>query len=165
MRRIEDNETSFWLDLVERYFNAATTEEEEKKLRLFLSSPQAEKDNRFDEARAVLGFMAMGKKFYGEKLPSKRIIFNSYPIVPKLHRHKHLAYWSIAAMIAIISLVSLGIIRDKTQNVCVAYISGKKVTNPQVVKETMTGTLRVVTQSDDRPTVEKQLTDIFHTIE
>ena len=40
--------------LVERYFDATTTEEQEDKLRAFLTTPQAD-DAYFDEIKAVLG--------------------------------------------------------------------------------------------------------------
>ena len=38
--------------LVERYFEATTTEEQEDKLRAFLATPQAD-DASFDEIKAV----------------------------------------------------------------------------------------------------------------
>ena len=40
--------------LVERYFEATTTEEQEERLRDFLTTPQAD-DAYFDEIKAVLG--------------------------------------------------------------------------------------------------------------
>jgi hypothetical protein len=50
-----------WHELLERYFDAQTTDEEELSLRRFLSSPEAV-GNEFDEARAVMGFLCVGKE-------------------------------------------------------------------------------------------------------
>ena len=49
-----------WKDLAERYFEAETTPEEEKELACFLATPLSQSKD-FEELRAVMGFMAMGR--------------------------------------------------------------------------------------------------------
>ena len=49
-----------WKDLAERYFEAETTPEEEKELACFLATPLSQSKD-FEELRAVMGFMAVGR--------------------------------------------------------------------------------------------------------
>ena len=49
-----------WEDRVERYFDALTTDAEERELRDFLLTPEAV-GPVFDEARATMGFLKVGQ--------------------------------------------------------------------------------------------------------
>ena len=50
-----NKDKQYYLDLAERWFDAETSEAEEKELRRFLAATE---DPDFDEARAALGFLA-----------------------------------------------------------------------------------------------------------
>ena len=50
----------YWLEIVNRYFEAETTEEEERLLKRFLASDEAQ-GAEFDEARAVMGVFATAR--------------------------------------------------------------------------------------------------------
>ena len=49
-------EAEYWDRLIERYYNAETTEEEERSLKHFLTSKEGS-DSRYDEIKAVMGFI------------------------------------------------------------------------------------------------------------
>ena len=70
---------AYWIDLVERYFNAETTLEEEKALRRFLATSEAQSEE-FEEIRAVMSYLAVGKKQYQsvQKKSSSRLGYGSY---------------------------------------------------------------------------------------
>lgn len=55
---------AYWLGLVERFFAAQTSEAEEKELREFLLSSRGA-DARYDEVRAVMSFLAVGRDVHG----------------------------------------------------------------------------------------------------
>ena len=48
-------------ELINRYFDAETTVEEERELQRLITGPYAA-DARYDEVRAVMGFTAVGRK-------------------------------------------------------------------------------------------------------
>ena len=50
-----NKDKQYYLDLAERWFDAETSEAEEKELKRFLAATE---DPDFDEARAALGFLA-----------------------------------------------------------------------------------------------------------
>ena len=66
---------AYWSGLVERFFAAQTSEAEEKELREFLLSPRGA-DARYDEVRAVMSFLAVGRDVYGghAATPSRPVV-------------------------------------------------------------------------------------------
>ena len=50
-------------ELINRYFDAETTLEEERELQRLITGPFAS-DTRYDEVRAVMGFTALGRKLH-----------------------------------------------------------------------------------------------------
>ena len=50
------NEMAYWIALAEKYFDAATTEQEEKKLAAFLATDESNTPE-FNEIKAVMGYM------------------------------------------------------------------------------------------------------------
>ena len=69
-----------WEELVERYFNALTTDAEEQELQDFLCLPEAV-GAVFDEARAVMGFLKVGQALH-----------------PKQQKYRTFNYWKVAAI-------------------------------------------------------------------
>ena len=60
-----------WLQLAEKYFEAETSDEEERQLKLFLCSAKAQ-DPAFDELKAVMGYLAVGKSRLGRSVMSPK---------------------------------------------------------------------------------------------
>lgn len=142
-----------WDDIIERYFEADTSEDEERLLLRFLATPQAN-DIRFNEIKAVMGFAAVGKKIHEERSrKSRKKIFS-------INRNR----WIAAAVIGCI-FTSVGWkIVDYNQNVCVAYVGGEKITNPNLVMMQMKQSLHSLDLEESKGTIDNQLNDIFSTI-
>ena len=133
-----------WEELVERYFDALTTDAEEQELRSFLLSSEAVGEV-FDEAKAVMGFLEVGQSVHQEK---------------KGHRMTH--YWKVAAMVAVVmGSAALWNAWDRMQNVCEAYIYGKKCTEVAMVMSQVQHSLDKVNYPEEEDIVETQLSDFF----
>ena len=137
-----------WEELVERYFDALTTDAEEQQLRSFLLSSEAVGEV-FDEAKAVMGFLEAGQSMHQEK---------------KGHRMMH--YWKVAAMVAVVmGSAALWNAWDRMQNVCEAYIYGKKCTEVAMVMSQVRHSLDNVNYPEEEDIVETQLSDFFQMME
>jgi hypothetical protein len=139
--------------IIEKYFDGETTDKEEKLLLRFLATPQAE-DKRYNEIKAVMGFVAVGKKIYEKKIEksSKKIL--------SIRPYR----WIAAAVIGCIIGTAGWRIVDNQQNVCVAYIGGEKCTDPQLVMSHVRQSLHSIDYEECKGTVDNQLNDIFSTI-
>ena len=133
-----------WEELVERYFDALTTDAEEQELRSFLLSSEAVGEV-FDEAKAVMGFLEAGRTMHQEK---------------KGHRMTHC--WKVAAMVVVVmGSAALWNAWDRMQNVCEAYIYGKKCTEVAMVMSQVRHSLDKVNYPEEEDIVETQLSDFF----
>lgn len=144
-------EYRYWQELARRYFEAETTEEEERTLKCFVVSPQAE-GKEWDELRAVMGYTVVGKHLHGQTQRRARI--------------RRMPRWTrIAATVAI--LVALGTLpwltsqEANTQDICIAYINGQPVTDHEQVMAAMHHAMTHVQQVEPMVTVEQQLDEIF----
>ncbi len=141
-----------WLLLITKYFDAETTAEEELLLKRFLASNEAS-DEEFNEVKAVMGFCLVGKAHYQ---PIKRvsIIFsNQFKIIA-----------AACAFFILFSSVSLWMI-DRRENVCIAYINGKKCTDSDLVMQEVQRSLADIEPPESEMfDLEYQLKDIFETI-
>ena len=63
---MKQRDLSYWEDLAERYFQAATTEAEEARLRRFLCSEEA-RDAHFDEVRATMSYLYAATQKHSSK--------------------------------------------------------------------------------------------------
>ncbi|WP_455671959.1 hypothetical protein [Phocaeicola sp.] len=140
-----------WKELVNRYFDAQTTEAEELLLRRFLVTEEAVGDE-FEEARAVMGFLAVGKSVHQQE--KKKRSLSLKPV-----------RWVAAAVACCIIGITAWQMIDRRQNVCVAYIYGEKCTDAQQVMSQLKLSLRQVNHEEQEVTVEDQLGDIFRTLE
>ena len=137
-----------WEELVERYFDALTTDVEEQELKSFLLSSEAVGEV-FDEAKAVMGFLEVGRTLHQQK--------SSHPI-------KH--YWTAVAMVcAIVGSATIWSVWDRMQNVCEAYIYGTKCTEVAMVMSQMQHSLDNVDYPAENDIVETQLSDFFQLME
>ena len=137
-----------WEELVERYFDALTTDVEEQELKSFLLSSEAVGEV-FDEVKAVMGFLKVGQSLHQKK---------------SSHTIKH--YWKTAAIVcAIVGSATLWSVWNRMQNVCEAYIYGTKCTEVAMVMSQMKHSLDKVNYPAENNIVETQLSDFFQLIE
>lgn len=143
--------SEYWDLLVSRYYEAETSPEEERLLKQFLASEDAA-DPKYDEIRAVMGFLSTGRHLARQKKAKRKIRMAT----------------TIAAAAA---CIALGIfvtkplwLVPKTDDICIAYVNGKTVTQPDKVMELMMESMQNVTDDTSQEALmEQQLSDIFNT--
>lgn len=132
-------------ELLKRYYDGLTTDEEERLLRIFLASDRAAADERYRADRAVMGLAVYGRRLHQKKRPVR------------------LRPLRVAAVVAGL-VVGAGVVGHLLQNndVCVAYINGQKYTDREMVMARMRQTLcAATTPADEIPSVEEQLQAVF----
>ena len=154
--------------LVDAYFEATTTEEEEEKLKLFLITPQAQ-DPSFDEIKAVMGLTTMLKRKSQNnqctKEASNRVLTTSIPatshqFLPK----RQLMRWAAVVVLSLSVLAPAAMMWGLSDSdECEAYIDGKKITDQAVVLQQMHTTMSQTLQGDLQNEPAKQLRDLFST--
>lgn len=146
------NESS-WDALVDRYFRAETTPREERRLRRFLSSP-AGAARRYDAVRAVMAYVACGRSL------SRR------PAARRRNRPSAVA-WRVAATVCLTAGIAASAGWDvyRRNNVCVAYVAGQKVTDPDIVTRCMKDAFRETVGPEAAPTMEGQLNGMFNLLD
>ena len=112
-------------ELLRRYFEAETSDAEERQLRAFLVSDEA-KGAEFDEARAVMSFLAVGRRR------------------PKRVSMRKAAAWAASVLVA--ASLGIGWMVFQERNECVAYVYGEKVTNAEIVMGHMRESLQEMEQ-------------------
>lgn len=138
----------FWMELSARYLDAETTEGEEAQLRAFAATTE---DPDFDELRAVMGFVAVGRRMEQEATAETR----NASIRP---------YWRIAGVAAsLLLVVGLAAFWPKAlkEPDCVAYVNGREVTNPDQVMELMLQTMYDLTADLSQDPIEVQMREMF----
>lgn len=143
-----------WLAMAHRYFEATITPEEEKALRHFLVSPQGA-DACFDEVRAVMGLLAVGKAVHRT---SQELALRKTPHVSFWKRTRQ---WGIAATVIVLLGGGLQWWEKQTTS-CVMYAHGQKITNEEEVMIEVTTVLNDMFAAEKQPAVEHQLTEIFN---
>lgn len=136
MNDYSDND--YWKALAERFFEAGTSEEEERELRRFIASGLA--GSEFNDVRAVMGLAAVGARRYNRR--RRRTVFLS----------------AAAAAAVVITAVSLA--ADGGDS-CVAYINGTKHTDEAIVMAQMHSTMDEMAQQAQELSVERQMDDFF----
>ena len=108
-------------EYIDRYFEGTLSEAEELRLRAFLASPEGQAPE-YDEVRAVMGYFAVGKSLSRKKT-------NEY----SRKRSRRAVWLRVAAAACAGIFITLGVSVYNTDNVCVAYVGGQKVTDREVV--------------------------------
>ena len=139
--------TAEWLELVEKYFDALTTAQEEQELKTFLVTPAADAQC-FNEIKAVMGY------FSSQKAKKKK----------QRNKTKKIARWSIAAAIVAIAATFAWNSRSNEENICIAYVNGIKYTNEAMVMKEMQQTFCMMGNTAEEYSIEGQLNDMFNTI-
>ena len=140
--------TAEWLELVEKYFDALTTQQEEQELKNFLATLAADAQC-FNEIKAVMGYFATQKAI---KKRAKSHVPN-------------IAKWSAvaAATIAIAATFAWNS-RSNEENICIAYVNGIKYTDEAMVMEEMQQTFCMMGNTAEEYSIEEQLNNMFNTI-
>lgn len=143
----ENREMKYWLALCEKYFDALTTNEEEKALLHFLASDAAGHP-AFNEIKAVMGYLSTGKSITKKK---------------KMHTVGKAMQWaSMAACIAVSAVIGTSIYRQGTlpatgnREIFYACIDGKEYTDEEFVMQHMLATMNKMS-STSTGTIEEQL--------
>ena len=148
----ENREMKYWLALCEKYFDALTTNEEEKALLHFLASDAANHP-AFNEIKAVMGYLSTGKSI-AQKAKKKRTI------------GKVTQWASIAACAAAIAYIGTQMGQDRTlaepesKEIYYAYIDGKEYTDEEFVMQHMLATMSRMSSSGDN-VIEQQMGAMF----
>lgn len=142
---------AYWKTLTERYFDAETSLKEEDELKAFAASTT---DPDFDELRAVMGYLAVGRK---------QVSASRKATAPRIALYVRVA----AAAIFLLIALPWGYrqLQPQEENICLAYVDGKKLTDSDAVMALMHQTMQSLEVDDPSMTVEGQLSDLFNTIE
>ena len=146
----------YWKEMARRYFDAETTEAEERMLKRFAASPEAD-GVEWDELRAVMGYATVGKRLRGQAAATNTIPLRRMP-----------QWMQIAAAAVFAGLILLPITMWLTdsqdsldEDICIAYVNGNQVTDPAQVIQAMHRVMAHVQQVEPMTTVEEQLGSMF----
>lgn len=139
---------TYWKALEERYFEGLTTKEEERLLRQFLSTEMAQTED-FEELRAVMGFLAMGKAERKQKQ------------IP-LWRSPKVMQWSAAACFLL--LAGIGVYHLMPRTTYVAYVDGRRTTDKMEVLAQMHGVMADINADTPTSTMEASMSDLLNTL-
>ena len=139
---------TYWKALEERYFEGLTTKEEERLLRQFLTTVMAQTED-FEELRAVMGFLAMGKAERKKK------------IVP-LWRSPKVMKWSAAACFLL--LAGVGVFHLMPRTTYVAYVDGRRTTDKIEVITQMHSVMADINADTPTSTMEASMSDLLNTL-
>ncbi len=136
-------------EIIERYFEATLSEEEETALKAFLASPEGQAPE-YDEVRAVMGYFATGRVVRQAHQPYRSLSLSK----GSKGISRIIAF---AASLAII--ITLGVNLYNKSNICVSFVDGKKVTDKEVVMNDVDNILADLLS--DRTGMEEQLNEFF----
>lgn len=149
-------EIEYWLALSERYFDALTTNEEEKALARFLAS-DASNTPAFDEIKAVMGYLSTGRSISRKTKDKKTRTIG-----------KVVQWASIAACVAVIAIIGTSIRQQEPpvepasqeREVYYAFIDGKEYTDKEFVMQQMLATMNRMSATNDN-VIEEQMEAMF----
>ena len=139
---------TYWKTLEERYFDGLTTDEEERLLRQFLATEEAQAAE-FEELRAVMGYITMGKVEHKKK------------VVP-LWRRPEVVRWSAAACLVILG--GVGLLHLMPRTTYVAYIDGRRTTNKMEVIAQMHSVMSDINADSPTATMETSMSNLLNTL-
>ena len=141
-----------WQTLTQRYFEATTTPREENELRKFLTS-EASDAPCFNEIKAVMGYLAVGKEVRMRTTCKSR----RYDI-------SRIAGYSAAAVITVACILGIWHANLQEENIYIAYIDGKRYTDKATVLSQMQKAITHVNNNTEQYSAHEQLSDIFGTL-
>ena len=151
-----EKDYQYWKEMARRYFDAETTEAEERMLKRFAASPEAD-GAEWDDLRAVMGYATIGKRIRGQVAANNTIPLRRMP-----------QWMRIAAAAVFAGLILLPITMWLTdsqdsldEDICIAYVNGHRVTDPAQVIQAMHHAMSHVQQVEPMTTVEEELGSMF----
>ena len=139
---------TYWKALEKRYFEGVTTESEERLLRQFLTTKEAQSED-FEELRAVMGYLAMGKVEHKKK------------VIP-FWRRPALVKWSAAACFVL--LAGIGVYHLMPRTTYVAYIDGRRTTDKAEVLAQMHGVMADINADSPTSEMEASMSNLLNTL-
>lgn len=133
------SDNNYWKALAERFFEAGTSEEEERELRRFIASGLA--GSEFNDVRAVMGLAAVGARRYNR-------------------RRRRTVFLSAAAAVVAVVMTAVSLAADGGDS-CVAYINGTRHTDEAIVMAQMHSTMDEMAQQAQELSVERQMDNFF----
>lgn len=152
-----EKDYQYWKEMARRYFDAETTEAEERMLKRFAASPETD-GAEWDELRAVMGYATVGKRL-------RRQAASITSIIPFRPRRRWIP--AVAAASILLALVSVPTMKWLTadesaeKDICIAYVNGHRVTDPTQVIQAMHHAMSHVQQVEPMTTVKEQLGNMF----
>ena len=141
-------------EYIDRYFEGTLSETEELKLKAFLSSPEGQA-SEYDEARAVMGYFAVGKSISRKEADE----------YSRKGGRRNSSVWLRVAVAAVCAgiFITIGVnVYNKEnikENICVSYVGGQKVTDKEVVMNDVDNILADLFSGGTD--VDEQLNEIF----
>ena len=152
-----EKDYQYWKEMARRYFDAETTEAEERMLKRFAASPETD-GAEWDELRAVMGYATVGKRLRRQAASITSII----PFRPRRRWIPAVAAASILLALAAVPTVKwLTADESAEKDICIAYVNGHRVTDPAQVIQAMHHAMSHVQQVESMTTVEEQLGSMF----
>ena len=141
--------------LTDRFFAGDTTPEEEQELYEYYRQPWEQiPDDLRSNCELFRDLAALGSLTPSTLHPP----LSTIPHSPSTHRHR---WWFAAAAVALVLLVGgATLYHYQSENECVAYIYGERVTDRDVVLGEMQKTMTAMT-ADGSDVVEEQLKAMF----
>ena len=114
------NDKEKYLELMQRYFDAETSPEEEKELALYAASTD---DPAFEDLRGVLGYIGIGRQIKAKKARAVR-------------------FYSIVAAASVAIVTAIGItLSNQDHNSCIRYTYGDKEDDETLIMESVESSL------------------------
>ena len=114
------NDKEKYLELMQRYFDAETSPEEEKELALYAASTD---DPAFEALRGVLGYIGIGRQKKAKKVRAVR-------------------FYSLVAAASIAIVAAIGItLSNQNRNSCIRYTYGNKEEDEALIMESVESSL------------------------
>lgn len=142
-----------WLAIVEKYFDATATAEEEKALAAFLATEESDIPE-FNEVKAVMGYLATARAI--EKEHARKEVSDS---------RRFAARWTAAAAaIAIVAFIGYTFNSgDHTEkDVYIANINGRIYTDKEFVLAQMQQTMAMIGNTTRGNSIDEQLEAMFN---
>lgn len=150
-KRIPEASAEYWLEIAERYFDASTTDEEERALKQFLAT-EAAGSPAFDEIKAVMGYIAAGRKAHAQ------------PKHTHINTVRTLMRAAAIILVAGLSFTAMRHVMYDSDNICITYINGQKYTDERIAIAKMENIMREMNSVGDNYSADKQLHNILKTI-
>lgn len=166
------------LQLMERYFEAQTSEQEEEALKRFAASPLADSP-AFEPLRATLAMAAYatGRAGFQPACAGKASFHPAYagkasfqPALPQPKNRKHrptllLAPLRYAALWAAVVLLGVAVYHyaDQPDEACIAYINGTRTTSSEAVMQAMLQSVKAVGEPEGVDNMEQLMNDMLTT--